>query len=66
MDNATLEQCNNMISNVSGLIDKEISQADIDYILQYIKEHGEANWEIYGKLQLLLLKGDDYYELMID
>jgi hypothetical protein len=66
MDGATLEQCKSMVSNAAQLIDDRTEQKDIDYILDYMDKYKDANGELFGHCQLLLLKrGEDSYEFML-
>lgn len=64
--NATLEQCNDIISNASVLMDSQISQEDVQNTISYINENKEANGYYYGDLGIVLLGSDDKgYDLLM-
>lgn len=66
MDNATIEQCADMISIASPIMDSSISDDEIQNTIKYIIENKEANGYYYGDLGLLLTgSGENEYELML-
>lgn len=66
MDNATIEQCTNIINIVSPIMDSTISDAEIQDTINYVLENKEANGYYYGNLGLLLNgSGENKYELML-
>ncbi len=66
MDNATIEQCADMISIASPIMNSSISDDEIQNTINYITENKEANGYYYGDLGLLLTGSDENkYKLML-
>lgn len=66
MDNATLEQCIEMVKIASPLLDTAITDDEIQETVDYIVANKTANGYNYAELGLLLLGNDtNGYEMMI-
>lgn len=66
MDNATLEQCVEMVRIGSPIMDATITEKEIQETVDYITENKEANGYYYADLGLGLLGNDTKgYELML-
>ena len=66
MDGATLEQCEQMIWTASPIMDRTITEEEIQNTVDYVDEHKSANGYYYSNLGLLLLGSDTKgYELML-
>ena len=66
MDNATLEQCTEMVKYVSPIMDPDIDSAEIQKAIDYINENKTANGYYYADLGLLLLGSETKgYEFML-
>jgi len=66
MDGATLEQCEQMIWTASPIMDRTITEEEIQNTIDYVDEYKSANGYYYSNLGLLLLGSDvKGYELML-
>ncbi len=66
MDDATYEQCENMVRYASRLLDDTATEAEIQKAINYIAENKSANGYYYAGLGLLMLGSDDKgYDFML-
>lgn len=70
MDNATFEQCEEMIRIASPIIDKAVTDEDIEETIAYINENvingrREANGYYYSELGLVLFEEEDSCTMML-
>lgn len=66
MDSATIEQCVEMVTYASPIMDPEIDATELQNTIDYVAENKTANGYYYANLGLLLLGNDAKgYEFML-
>ena len=66
MDEASIEQCENMVRYASSLLDQTVTDSDVQETIEYIDQHKTANGYYFAELGLLLLGNDsEGYEFML-
>lgn len=66
VDKGSLEQSKEIVETASPILDSNLSNADIQNVLDYLDENQEANGYYYGKIGMTLLgKYKSSYELML-
>ena len=65
-ENASLEDCNNLIKASANLFDPDLTESEITEITDYMAENKSTNGYYKGDVGIVLLqKGKDKFELMI-
>ena len=65
-DEASMDQCIELISFASSLLDTTISDKIVEEAINYVSENKNANGYYYGELGLVMQKtGEDSYDFMI-
>lgn len=66
MDEASLDQCVEMLKYASPIMDPDIDSAELEEAIDYVTENKTANGYYYADLGLLILGNDsDGYEFML-
>lgn len=66
IDGIDLEQAKEIVEIASPILDENLSDADIQEVLEYLDENKEANGYYYGDIGMILLgKYEEGYELML-